>query len=102
MMFWDGRWDGYGHSGWGWFAMSVSMLLFLALIVLVVLLLVRAFSRGGSAAFWERPAPPGAPGTVRASAEQILAERFARGEIDEEEYHRRLAALRGAPPGTAG
>ncbi|MFF4604801.1 SHOCT domain-containing protein [Streptomyces sp. NPDC001339] len=100
MMLWDGHWGGYDHGGWGWFAMSISMLLFLALIVLVVLLFFRAFSRGGSAAFWERPAPPGAPGPGRANAEQILAERFARGEIDEEEYHRRLATLRGSPPGT--
>ncbi|MFI0716705.1 SHOCT domain-containing protein [Streptomyces inhibens] len=30
--------------------------------------------------------------------EQILAERYARGEIDEEEYQRRLATLRGSPP----
>ncbi|USA02076.1 SHOCT domain-containing protein [Streptomyces lydicamycinicus] len=34
-------------------------------------------------------------------AEQILAERYARGEIDEEEYRRRLVTLRGAPPGGA-
>jgi uncharacterized membrane protein len=26
----------------------------------------------------------------------VLAERFARGEIDEEEYHRRLETLRAA------
>jgi uncharacterized membrane protein len=48
--------------------------------------------------------PPGfpAPGyparTPFAAAEQILAERFARGEIDEQEYQRRLAALRGNAP----
>jgi putative membrane protein len=61
------------------------------------------------------PGPPGAPGTpgapgsasaVRATGpEQILAERFARGEIDEGEYRARLAVLRsaaeGTPPGTA-
>jgi len=28
--------------------------------------------------------------------ERALAERFARGEIDEEEYHRRLETLRAA------
>ena len=31
----------------------------------------------------------------RGDAEQILAERYARGEIDDEEYHRRLDTLRG-------
>ena len=35
------------------------------------------------------PSAPPAP-------ERLLAERFARGEIDEEEYRRRLAVLRGA------
>ncbi|MFD0503335.1 SHOCT domain-containing protein [Streptomyces chiangmaiensis] len=34
---------------------------------------------------WTPPTPP--------SAEQLLAERFARGEIDEEEYQRRLRVL---------
>ncbi|WP_369801789.1 SHOCT domain-containing protein [Nocardia sp. BMG51109] len=35
-----------------------------------------------------RTAPP--------CVERLLAERFARGEIDEEEYTSRLAALRGS------
>jgi putative membrane protein len=30
-------------------------------------------------------------------AEETLTRRFARGEIDEDEYHRRLDVLRGAP-----
>jgi hypothetical protein len=33
--------------------------------------------------------------------ERLLAERFARGEIDEEEYRRRLAVLRGNGPNLA-
>ncbi|MED7827284.1 SHOCT domain-containing protein [Streptomyces chiangmaiensis] len=33
--------------------------------------------------------------------ERVLAERFARGEIDEEEYRRRLGVLREEPPGPA-
>jgi putative membrane protein len=38
----------------------------------------------------------GAPaGPARPAPEQLLAERFARGEIDEEEYRRRLARLTG-------
>ncbi|MFD4600403.1 SHOCT domain-containing protein [Streptomyces sp. NPDC058464] len=43
---------------------------------------------------WSAPPAPGSPG-----AEQILAERYARGEIDEEEYLRRLDILRVAPSG---
>jgi uncharacterized membrane protein len=32
------------------------------------------------------------------SLNQLLAERFARGEIDEDEYHQRLTSLRAAIP----
>ncbi|MEV7242242.1 SHOCT domain-containing protein [Streptomyces sp. NPDC093248] len=82
-MFW------YDHdAGWGWFAMSVGMLLFWALIVALGVLLYRALARPreGGAPAGTRPAGP--------AAEHLLAERFARGEIDEEEYRRRLAVLR--------
>ncbi|MFD3415500.1 SHOCT domain-containing protein [Streptomyces cyaneofuscatus] len=33
------------------------------------------------------------------TAEQVLAHRLARGEIDEDEYRRRLGALRQSGPG---
>ncbi|MFG1609753.1 SHOCT domain-containing protein [Actinoplanes sp. NPDC049265] len=40
--------------------------------------------------------PPREPSgtTLESSAERLLAERFARGEIDAEEYERRLSTLR--------
>ena len=41
-------------------------------------------------------------GVPRATAEQVLAERFARGEIDEQEYQSRLAALGGRQQSTSG
>jgi putative membrane protein len=80
---------GPGFGGWGWLAMSLSMVIFWALIIGVGVLLFRALahspqSRNGTSPEDRRPAP-----------EQILAERFARGEIDENEYTARLAALRG-------
>lgn len=82
MMFW------FDHnvSGWGWFAMSASMILFWALIITVAVLLFRALNRTP-----EHTHVPAGP-----SAEQLLAERFARGDIDETEYTARLAALRRA------
>ncbi|MFF8191071.1 SHOCT domain-containing protein [Streptomyces bobili] len=88
MMFW------YDHdvSGWGWFAMSASMILFWALIITAAVLLFRALSRPTEHPHTHAPAGP--------SPEQLLAERFARGEIDEEDYQRRLAALRASPPST--
>ena len=36
------------------------------------------------------------------TAEPVLAERFARGEIDEQEYQSRLATLRGKQQSTSG
>jgi putative membrane protein len=66
-------------SGWGWVGMTLSTVLFVGLLVLGGLLLVRT----------ARPQEPPTP----SSPELLLAERFARGEIDEEEYRRRLATL---------
>ncbi|EDX24403.1 SHOCT domain-containing protein [Streptomyces sp. Mg1] len=84
MMFW------YNHdvSGWGWFAMSVGMILFWALIITVAVLLFRAIARPH-----EHTHVPATP-----SPEQVLAARLARGEIDEDDYRRRLGALRRAGP----
>jgi putative membrane protein len=63
--------------------MGVGWLLFLAFIGFLAYLLVRHLTES-------RGARPG-----RASAEDVLAERFARGEIDEDEYRRRRDLLRG-------
>ncbi|MEU6417466.1 SHOCT domain-containing protein [Streptomyces spiralis] len=89
MMFW------FGHmNGWGWFVMSLSTLLFWAVIIAVGVLLFQALARpkspGGGHSSWQKTPPGSGP-------EQVLAERYARGEIDDEEYHRRLAVLRGSP-----
>jgi putative membrane protein len=85
MMFWYGN----GMSGWGYALMTVSMVLFWGLVILGVVVLVRYLSRsahGASAVGARRPKP-----------EEVLAERFARGEIDEQEYRSRLNALGGSP-----
>ncbi|MDT3442872.1 SHOCT domain-containing protein [Pseudofrankia sp. BMG5.37] len=89
---------GYDHdmSGWGWFAMSVGMLLFWAVLITGAVLLVRALIRSDER---NRPStrpptePPATHGPARLSPEQVLADRFARGEIDEQEFRARLAAL---------
>ncbi len=96
MMYW------YGHGmgwDWGWGLMTFA---FWALVVVAVVFLIRYFSRSGE----HRPPGPGSygppPGAARDSAEQVLAERYARGEIDAEEYRRRLATLRGEAPAAPG
>lgn len=87
MLFW------YAHdmSGWGWFGMSTGMVAFWALIVAALVLVFRAANRPHE--HGHTPHTPAAP-----TPNQILAERFARGEIDEEEYRRHLDTLHAGPP----
>jgi putative membrane protein len=74
--------DEWPHHGW--------FLLFPLLWIAVIALLVRfVFLRGGCWGFGRH----GGPWPDRARS--ILAERYARGEIGEEEYRRRLEHLRG-------
>ena len=76
-------WDRDNHMGSGWWwVMGVGWLLFLAFIGFLVYLLVRHHTDSG-----------GSPGR-RSSAEGLLADRLARGDIDEDEYRRRRDALR--------
>jgi putative membrane protein len=78
MMYW-----GNGMGGWAMVAMTIGNLLFWGAIITGVVLLVRAFGRPG-------PAP--SPAT-RPTPQAVLAERYARGEIDDDEYARRLQVL---------
>jgi putative membrane protein len=78
MMYW-----GNGMGGWGYFLMTVSMLLFWGLLIAGVVLLVRYVGRQTP------PAPPAAGPDPRT----VLAERFARGEINEDDYRQRLKVL---------
>ena len=75
-------WHGYGYGyGWGWH--MAAMLIFWIVLVIVIVFLVRWMGVSG------RGAEP-----LRESAEEILKKRYARGEIDKEEYDRRLTDLR--------
>jgi putative membrane protein len=87
-------WDHMG--GWGWAATTVSSLLFLGLIALIAWLVIRAVRRPGDGP--QRPARTAGQDT----AERLLADRFARGEIDEDEYRTRLATLRSVGTGSGG
>ncbi len=75
-------------GGWGIFGMVASLisLLFLVGLMALILLLASRFL-------------PGRQGTGSAdSAENILRERFARGEIPAEEYGKSMEVLRENPP----
>lgn len=76
-------WYGAGMNGWGYALMTISMVLFWALVIFGVVALLRFFTGVDQSS------------TTRLTPEQLLADRFARGEIDEQEYHHRLAVLRG-------
>lgn len=64
---------------------SAVMVLFWALVITAIVLLVRYLmsSRTGAE-----------PVAGLKAAENLLAERYARGDIDDEEYRRRLTLLR--------
>ncbi|RIQ18221.1 SHOCT domain-containing protein [Jiangella rhizosphaerae] len=81
-------------SGWGYVLMTFSMVIFWGLVIAGVVALVRYPDRSGDTGRGQGTTPA-AP---RPAPEEILAERFARGEIDEEEYARRRAALHAAHP----
>ncbi len=82
MMWWN-------HAGWGagdWLAMSLMMLVFWGLVIGLVIWLVRSIrsDRVTDHRPTDTPAQP---------ADEVLAQRFARGEIDADEYTRRRALL---------
>ena len=88
MMFWSD----HDMSGWGYTGMAIGMVLFWVLVIVGIIALVRS-SAGSTRARTALQPPP-----YTESPEQLLATRFARGDIDEAEYHQRLAVLRGGAP----
>jgi len=102
MMWW---WDGGHWAGWGWIGIIVMVLFWVAVIVGIVYL-VRALARRPGAGEGQQ-GPSGAagaqtPGQASQAGQasqgkseplRILEERYARGEIDREEFLQRKADL---------
>ncbi len=79
------RWHDGGWGAGGWIAMMFVMVVFWAAVVAAIVFAVRSSQHA--------PAAPGAP--TGNDALRILDERFARGEIDADEYQQRRALLGG-------
>ena len=79
---WDGR--HWGGSWWPW--ILFPLLFWGGILFLIAWILARLFPHNRSNGRSEAP---------RDSAEEILRERFARGEVSAEEYTRSLKILRG-------
>jgi putative membrane protein len=77
-------WNNGGIHWWGWFIGVVVTIGFWALIIFLFVSLVRSFASKDHEHVHGEPEDP----------ERTLARRFANGEIDEEEFHRRLDVLR--------
>lgn len=85
-----------GHYGWnsgsmgagGWVLMAVMMVVFWGGVVAIVFALIRYSASG-------RNDPP-RTGTTEDPALRVLEERFARGDIDADEYTKRRDILRPA------
>lgn len=74
-----------GGYGWGWIIGAVVVIGLFALLITAIVMAVRLTVAG-------RHSDAGSSQQMR-GAENMLAERFARGEIDEDDYRRRMTAL---------
>ena len=88
MMWWN-------HGAWGagdWVAMSFMMIVFWGVLAALVVWLVRSSRNGrdSTAGLGVRSVAP--------RADEVLAARFARGDIDADEFGRRRVLLHDNPP----
>ena len=90
----NGNWnDGMGNGNWWWIPMIIMMIVFWgSLIWIGVTLLKRNHTPQLST-----PAAPQAAAPAKPTAQEILAERLARGEIEPDDYRQRVDALHTPP-----
>jgi len=75
---------GYGMGPASWLWMALILITLMALLAVALVAGVRILDRAASERAEDTP------------TDRVLAERFARGEITDEEYQHRLAVLRSA------
>jgi putative membrane protein len=79
------NWYGNGMNGWGSAIMIVTMIAPWVIVVVGAVVAGRFVTRGNRHMLYHQP-----------DATRILAERFARGELDDDEYQHKLEILRDA------
>jgi putative membrane protein len=77
------------HDGFHWWFPLVPLAWFLVFWLVVIFVARR---------FWWRGSWSGGPRGGAPSAEAVLGQRFAEGQIDEQEYRARLQVLRSSTP----
>jgi len=77
-------WGHMGYYGWGWGGMGITMLMFWGLMIAALVVLLR-FSRNGGGVCGKRVQEKGAL--------DILKERYARGEVEREEFEQKKQDL---------
>lgn len=73
-------WDGAGFGSWGWGGMGGGMLLFWGVVIALIVLAVRSMAGGAAKDGDKTPL-------------QILKERYARGEIRQDEFEQKKRDL---------
>jgi putative membrane protein len=92
----NGNWnDGMGHDGGAWLPMVIMMVILVGGLIWIGVTLLK---RSDQSRQVQAPAAaPIASAPARQSPQEILAERLARGEIEPDDYRRRLDALGHVP-----
>lgn len=78
-----GPWYGWGYGGWGGWLTLVGMVIFWGLVIWGIVALVRANSRNGYRTDHQHSE----------SALEVLKRRYAKGEINKEEFEEKKKAL---------
>lgn len=90
----NGHWDnGMDGGAWWWIPMTIMMIVFWGTLIWLAVALIRRPNHNLHATAPGLMAQPPATSPRMPTAQEILAERLARGEIEPDEYRLRLDAL---------
>jgi uncharacterized membrane protein len=93
-MMWFGRYGWMGGSLASYIMMAVCALVFITLLVLTFTMLIRGIRHSGRMHGWDEKAIDAQHASADVEAVKILDVRFAKGEINEEEYTKMREVLK--------